>query len=683
MSIGSISSSAQPSLNFDGVLSGLNTTDIISKLMSLDRGQLTALQTRQTQVQNRDKAYQTVKSKVASLQGAVQTLLLSGSVIGKTASSASPSVATATASSTALNGPFSVNVQKLATATSVSSGAVLGNPADLSSTTQLANANLAITPTAGTFTLNGQAVTIATTDTWADVQNKIGTATGGAVSLNLGTNGVSLTSNAPMQLGAPTDTSNFLTAVHVLSAPQTGSGPYTVASTQPLGQASAASPLSSANLAVSGGIAAGGTFQINGVSIAWSNTDSLNAVLSRINASNAGVSATYDPTTDKVSFMNLQTGASSISLSDTQGNFLQAIGVLGATQTVGSAAEYTLSQNGVTSATQYSNTNTVTNALPGVNLTLASQGTTSITVAQDTSTTVNNVQAFVTQFNSLVDEIANDTRYDPNNKSAGPLQGEAAILGIGNQIRSLVSNAAVLPVGASYSTLRDIGISTGAFGSSVGTTNHLGLDTARLTSALQTNPQAVYNLLAGLSGTTSVSGDPTNPWIASVTGTPTGQVSSGTYRITYNPTGNALSSVFTPSGGAAQAAVTGTISAGGLNTSLIPGLSIRANGTLPSASGSDSVAYTATTAGLMQSLNSYLNTALGASGLFQTEQNESQSQLRDISKQIADQNDFLTQKQQTLQAQFTAMEVALSQLQAQSSSLAGSLGGLSSSASSK
>src|SRR5918911_5625756 len=115
MSIGSISS--QPSLNFDGVLSGLNTTDIISKLMSLDQGQLTALRTRQTQVQNRDKAYQTVKSKVASFQSAVQTLLLSGSVIGKTATSASPSVATATASSSALNGSFSGNVPKPATAT--------------------------------------------------------------------------------------------------------------------------------------------------------------------------------------------------------------------------------------------------------------------------------------------------------------------------------------------------------------------------------------------------------------------------------------------------------------------------------------------------------------------------------------------------------------------------------------
>jgi flagellar hook-associated protein 2 len=288
----------------------------------------------------------------------------------------------------------------------------------------------------------------------------------------------------------------------------------------------------------------------------------------------------------------------------------------------------------------------------------------------------------VTQFNSLVDEIENDTKYDPNNKTAGPLQGDAAILSIGDQVRALVSSAAVLPTGSTYSTLRDMGISTGAFGSAVGTTNHLTLDTAKLTTALQTNPQAVYNLLAGLSGTTSVSSDPSNPWIASATGSPLGQVTSGTYTITYDPTGNTLSSVYTPAGGSPRAAISGSISAGGVNGALIPGLTITARNPLPTASGTDTVTYTPTTVGVMQSLNNYLNSVLGGSGLFASESNNAQSQLRDISQRIADQNDFLAQKQQTLQAQFTAMEVALGQLQAQSSSLAGSLASLSNSSSS-
>ena len=662
------------SFSFDGVLSGLNTTDIISKLISLEQGPLNQLKKQQTAIQSRDAAYQAVRTRLASFQGSLQTLLLSSSVNARSATSATPTIATATANADALNGTFSVNVINLATATSVQSSAAIGTAADLAPTTQLGSARLALPATAGTFTVNGQSITIATTDTWSSVQSKISTATSGAVTLNLGANGVSLTAASPMQLGAAADTSNFLSAVHLMTAPQTGSGPYTVASNQPLGAAIAVNPLSSANLAVGGGIAASGSFQLNGVTITWANTDSINAVLNRINASNAGVSATYDPTRDKIVLTNQKTGASNISLSDTSGNFLQAMGLIGAAQQYGAAAQYTITQNGVTSDPQFSNSNSVTNALPGVTLTFAGEGTTSITVAQDTTTTINNVQAFVTQFNSLVDLITDDTKYDPRTKKAGPLQGDATILGIGNQVRSLVSTAAVVPTGAAYTTLGDIGISTGAFGAAFGTTNHLTVDTGKLTTALKNNPQAVFNMLSGLTGTISVSGDATNPWIATATGQPAGQVYSGTYAITYKPSDASVSSVFTPSGGSARAAVTGSIVAGGVTSSLIPGLSITARDPLPGTSGTDRITFTVNTRGVMQRLNDYLNNVLGAAGAFQTEQSDAQTELTSLTQQIANQNDLLDQKRRTLQAQFTAMEVALSQLQTQSTTLFARLG---------
>jgi flagellar capping protein FliD len=107
---------------------------------------------------------------------------------------------------------------------------------------------------------------------------------------------------------------------------------------------------------------------------------------------------------------------------------------------------------------------------------------------------------------------------------------------------------------------------------------------------------------------------------------------------------------------------------------MIPGLAITAMNTLPGASGTDTITYTVNTRGVMQSLNDYLNNVLGSTGVFQTEQNDAQSELKDITDQIANQNQLLSQKQQTLQAQFTAMEVALSQLQAQSGSMLSSLG---------
>ncbi len=370
-------SSTSSGFNFDGVVSGLKTGDIITKLMQLEQAPITQLQVQQAKLQARDKAYQDVAAKATSLQSSVSALLLQGALIGKTASSSLTTVASATAGASAVNGTFGVNVISMATATAATSNATLGNAANMAPATRLASAALATTPTSGTFTINGTAITVdasSTGDTWSSLQSKISTATGGAVTLNLGVNGVSLSAASPIQLGAATDTSNLLSALHLTGAAQTGSGPFTIASNQLLGEALTTTAMSSAGLNVGGGIAASGSFNVNGVAISWTNQDSINDVLNRINASSAGVSASYDPTKDKVTLTNSATGAQSISLSDTTGNFLQAMHLAGAAQQYGAAASYTITQNGVTSATQYSNTNSASNAVPGVSLTFAGVG---------------------------------------------------------------------------------------------------------------------------------------------------------------------------------------------------------------------------------------------------------------------------------------------------------------------
>ena len=671
MAISSLSSST--SFNFDGVVSGLQTGSIISKLMQLEQGPLNQLNKQQAKVQSRDTAYQAVAAKATSLQSAVQSLLLESSINGKTATSSAIGTATATANASAINGSFSVNVASLATATSATSNGSLGTVANLAPGTVLTSAGLAVAPTTGTFTVNGQTVTVAAGDTWSSLQTKISTATSGAVTLNLGANGVSLTSANPVQLGAATDTSNMLNSLALAGAAQTGSGPYTVASNRLLGEAVVTNSLSTAGLNVAGGIAASGTFSINGVAINWTNGDSVNAVLSRINSSSAGVTASYDPTKDKVTLTNTSTGAQSISLSDTTGNFLQAMGLTGAPQTYGAPAAYTITQNGVTTATQYSNTNTVNNVLPGVNLTLAAIGSATVTIAQDTTTTVNNVNTFVSQFNSLVDLIDSETKYDPNTKSASILTGDSTITAIGDRLRTLATGTATVPTGAAYNSLGSIGVTTGAYGAAAGSTNHLVVDSAKLTTALQSNPQAVYQVLAGLTSTTSLASDPTNPWIASLNGKPVGQIQSGTYAVTYTP-GTGISSVFTPAGGGAQAPVKGTIAAGGINGGVILGMTLTARNPLPAAAGTDSIAYTVTSAGVMQSLSDYLTKLTSTGGVFQNEKSQAQQQSTVISTQIAAQNTLLAQKQTALQAQFTAMETALAKINSQGGSLLASLG---------
>ena len=683
------------SFNFDGVVSGLNTTSIIAKRMSLYRAPLTALQNQQSDVQARDKAYQAIKTQLSSFQTALKTLLRPSNVNAKTATSSSTSVATVTANSDAINGSFGLSVSRLATATALSSSQPVSLGVDDGSTSgvKLNAAGFSTAVTAGTFTVNGVSISVdPVNDRLADVVNRINTLTAAAPG-NVGVtatlvndanghpNFIKLTPNAgntsAVQLGSVGDTSNFLTATHLVATGVTGGGSAgAVTSNAPLSAMTTGGNLSAARFAA-GTLDASGSFTINGTTINWSGTDSLATVLNRINTSNAGVRATYDATSDKVSLTNTTTGNQTMTLSDSapaagKVGLLQALGLSASNQVVGQTAQYQITQNGVAGPTLYSNSNSITNAVPGVNLTLAGTGTSTISVAQDTTTAVNNVQTFVTAFNSLVDLIDQDTAYDPNKKQGSILTGDAGIQGLEGQLRTLLSSAAP-GVSGQYTSLANLGISTGSFGAVIGTTNHLTVDTAKLTAALQNNPSAVTAVLGGNPTATMNPGSSGNAtsgtWISSLSGTPTGQY--GQYKLTVDSTG-AITSVFTPQGSAALGATAATLT-GGVNRTLIPGITIN-GGALPPAGQTRTDTIWVGGAGVLGRLDAYLTNSLGTAGVFQSETDTTNAEVQSLTQRISDMNVQLAQQQQTLQQQFTAMETALAQINSQGGSLLASMG---------
>lgn len=685
---------------FNGVVSGLNTSSIISALVSLDKGPLTQLQTQQHEVQSRDSAYQQIQSQVQSFQQALQTLLTPSNVNAKTVTSSTTSVATATANSSAVNGTVSLNVSRLATATVVSSGSAISQ--GVQPNNLLANAGLSITPTLGTFTINGVQITAGSSDTLNSLLNKItdssaggsGAGTGVVATLVNDANGnpnyIQLTPIAgntqPIQLGAVGDTSNFLQAADLVATGVSGgSSAAAVQSGQPLSTTSTSGALSGVRFQA-GTLASSGTLTINGATVNWSNGDSLSTVLNRINSSSAGVRATYDPVADKVTFTNTATGNQAITLGETTSGsgsgLLQALGISSSNEQYGQTAQYTVTQNGVTGPTQYSNSNSLTNVVPGVSATLVGTGSTTLTTSQDTQTTINNVQAFVGQYNKLVDLIDKDTAYDSSTKSAGVLLGDSVVESLENQLKSLIASPAP-GVGGQYTTLASIGVSTGAPGAAVGSTNHLQLDTTALTNALQNNPDAVLNVLGGTRTATlnpdGLGNSQAGAWISTAAGTPFG-TQYGTYRLSIDSSGN-VTSVYTPTGAAAQSPQTATMAAGGTNSSLVPGMTLSA-GSLPPAGSTFTDTLWVGQSGALGRLNDFLTGALGTTGLFATEHNNTTSQLSDLNGQINEANDRLTQEQQGLQNQFSAMEAALAQIQSQGSSLLSSLGVSSSSSSS-
>ena len=140
--------------------------------------------------------------------------------------------------------------------------------------------------------------------------------------------------------------------------------------------------------------------------------------------------------------------------------------------------------------------NTVTNALAGVTLSLT--GTTgtgpdaTLSVTSDTTTIATNVSTFVSAYNTMQQSLASLGSYDASSGTAGPMLGDPLLQGLQSQIRQAL-NSVVNTGSAAYNTLASVGITTNNDGT-------LSLNSAKLSAALATNTSAVSQLFGGTKG---------------------------------------------------------------------------------------------------------------------------------------------------------------------------------------
>ncbi len=651
------------SITFDGLASGLNTQDIISKLLQVEQQPINRLNQRKQQIQKERDAWKDLGTRLQNLASALSSLVQRSTVVGFTVRpSDSNAPFTASARPGAVAGTYAIQIQQLATATTMRSTSPLG--AEIDPNALLKDTNLRSAVTAGTFTINGVAITVdPNADTLNDVVNRINTSGAGVVASLVTIDGrlrlelEAATPGGPLQIGAISDTSNFLSATSVLGAPRTGDA---VVGTRSLAAARTGVPLSQAMLATP--VSGPGTLTINGVAIAYNPAvDSLNVILNRINASNAGVTASYDAVSDRVVLTAKTTGSLSITVSDT-GNLATALGLDPNQQQLGQNAVYSL-DGGAT--WQYSASNIVSDAIPGVTLTLTRTTSSpySFTVEPDTDAAVSAVRRFVDQFNSVLSFIAEKTSYDATTKTAGTLLGDSAVRVVESTLRRLVTSPAI-NAGGRFRTLADVGISFGPVGSAVGTTNQLQLDESKLRAALQENPDAVFELFGATSrATLTTPGD-----IVRVAGTPR-PPASGRYVITSDGAGN-LTAEFRDQANQLLWSATGTIIAGGSNTTLVPGLTLSAATTLTGATSEISVTQQE---GVLTQLGRYLNGILGRDGLVRARGDAFEQQLRSIDQQIDRFQQRLDDRKAQLVRQFATLERMLAEIQAQGTQLQGQI----------
>jgi flagellar hook-associated protein 2 len=353
----------------------------------------------------------------------------------------------------------------------------------------LANLNVGTAVTAGNFTVNGKQVAVALTDSLQDVFGKIATATGSTVTAAYDPTGdkVSLTSSAgELVLGAANDSSNFLAAMRLIN-----NGGTSVASAGSLGTVKVNSPLASAGLrtpitAVDG--SGNGSFTLNGVAIAYNvNTDSLSALLARINTSAAGVTARYDSAADKVLLVNKQTGDVGIGISETGAGVVAALGLTtGATFSHGHNAHFTV--NGGATLVSTSNTlDATSHGITGLSVTVNTESTQTVTVASDTGAMQNAVQSFLDKFNATQDLIDADTKITTagGKVTAGVLANNREVQAWATQLKEKAFEAITGSTGT-IARLDHLGIDFDS------TSGHLTVkNTDKLTNALANTPDDV------------------------------------------------------------------------------------------------------------------------------------------------------------------------------------------------
>lgn len=133
-------------------------------------------------------------------------------------------------------------------------------------------------------------------------------------------------------------------------------------------------------------------------------------------------------------------------------------------------------------------TNTVSDAVAGVTLTLKKAGSVAVSVGQSTDIE-NKLRSFITAYNTIQEAIANQYKKDSKDRPTGILAGDPTLRSVQRQLRDATSSVS-LDNGGIFTALNDLGITKDESG-------NLSLDSASFNEKLRTNPDDVKALLFG------------------------------------------------------------------------------------------------------------------------------------------------------------------------------------------
>lgn len=237
----------------------------------------------------------------------------------------------------------------------------------------------------------------------------------------------------------------------------------------------------------------------------------LEKVRDKINAAGAGVTATIvkDANGARISLRSSTTGAENgfriTAAEDTDdGVAADGLSALAFDAAAGGTSQLTRTETATNAKAQVngiaveSTTNTLEGVTDGMTLTLLAEtgGPVNVDVAEDSEGLKKAVTGFVSAFNDLAGYIRDQTKYDPDTKKGGPMQGDRTLLGLQSALRGVINQGST--ASTKYERLSDIGIT-------MQTNGTLSVDDTKLDAAVD-NRAELRKLFAADGATSATDG---------------------------------------------------------------------------------------------------------------------------------------------------------------------------------
>ncbi len=497
-------------LSLDGLSSGIPTQQIIDQLMQLEMRPKESMEAEIYELQAQKDAWRDVNSRLDSLEKKLTQLKLSSTFNSNKATSNNEDIATATVTSEAAAGSYQVNVNTLAKSLRIASDKQVDSSSELG--------------LSGDVVINGKTITIAATDSLTDINTKINETSDIGVNSSIINDTLVLESketgvdnriefqdsnNVLADLGLITGSkTNLAVSADLTASSQHSSGDYPVLS------------LNDGDTTSWGNGDGWNDDTVNDFSNDWVQLD-FNSVktLDQIKVhtldsaqypaseygvkdyeikywdSDSGSWQTVEEVTDNTegtvtnNFSAVETDKIRIKINDSNDSKYSRLTEVEIYNTqeqykniLQGAADADLTINGVQ---VNSSSNTISDAVTGVNFNIKDTGTAEINVSSDTDKAISTVKAFVDQYNSVMDFINSKSSYDPETEKAEVLQGDSTLMRLQMRIRSLFTER--VNTDSDYSSIYSVGISIDRDGV-------MSLDTDEFKEALKSAPDEVMNL---------------------------------------------------------------------------------------------------------------------------------------------------------------------------------------------